>query len=340
MDVGTVADELYGLSPSEFTAQRDARATEARKSGDRSLASEIKKLRRPTTGAWLANLLVRERRDEVDQLLALGAALRQAQSALAAGDLRKLSQERHRLLAGLEKEGRNLADRHGQPVSAAVAQELSATLEAALADPGSADALRAGRLTSGLHYSGLGPSLVGAGDGDGLADLAPAPATRNPAARNPAARNPATPDTVAPDVATLNAATTVPADRGPELHVRGDAGGAPSAAGRQNHAEAAAMAAARAALAQAEAALAQAEQDAGQKRARLDEAREKRDRCSEEVADLERQLRAVRKREETADDEVRAAKTALDSAERSVITARDELVRARATIGRSSSSGA
>ena len=155
IDVGTVADALYGLLPSEFTAQRDARAAEARRSGDRALAGDIKKLRRPTTGAWLANLLVRERPDEVAQLLELGAALRQAQSALAAGDLRKLSQERHRRLGDLEKEGRDLADRHGQPVSAVVAQELSATLEAALADPGAADALRAGRLTTGLHYSGL-----------------------------------------------------------------------------------------------------------------------------------------------------------------------------------------
>ena len=41
----------------------------------------------------------------------------------------------------------------------------------------------------------------------------------------------------------------------------------------------------------------------------------------------------LRKTEETADDEVRAAKESLDAAEHAVIAARDELVRARAAVG-------
>jgi chromosome segregation ATPase len=41
-------------------------------------------------------------------------------------------------------------------VSAAALQELEATLEAAFADPRAAESLRGGRLSSGLHYSGLG----------------------------------------------------------------------------------------------------------------------------------------------------------------------------------------
>jgi chromosome segregation ATPase len=93
-------------------------------------------------------------------------------------------------------------------------------------------------------------------------------------------------------------------------------------------------------LANAESALVHAEHEAGQKRRQLDEARERRDRCGEQVADLERQLRALRKTEEAADDEVRAAKTALDSAERAVITARDELVRSQSVIEQTSSSRA
>ncbi len=50
------------------------------------------------------------------------------------------------------------------------------------------------------------------------------------------------------------------------------------------------------------------------------------------MADLERQLRALRKSEEAADDEVRVAKQALDAAERSINGARDELMRARAAV--------
>ena len=48
-------------------------------------------------------------------------------------------------------------------MSGAVARELEATLEAALLDPGAATALKAGVLTSGLRYAGLGWS--GATDG-------------------------------------------------------------------------------------------------------------------------------------------------------------------------------
>ena len=298
IDVDTVADELYGLLPSEFTSRRDARAAEARQAGDRALAGEIKNLRRPTTGAWLANLLVRERPDQVAQLLDLGAALRQAQAALATGDLRRLSQERHRLLAELEKEGRDLANRHGQQVSGAVAQELAATLDAALADPDAADALRAGRLTTGLHYSGLGPGLVGAPNADRVPDLA------------------------------TDEADVAAAHPGREPHSRG---GASSTSRQRRRSEAEEL------LVNAEAALAAAEQGAGEKRRQLDHARENRDRCNEEVADLERQLRALRKSEEAADDEVRAAKTALDAAEQAVITARDELVRAQTAVERTSS---
>ena len=281
IDLDTVADELYGALPSEFTSRRDALAAEARRAGDPALAAEVKKLRRPTTGAWVANLLVREHRGEVAQLLDLGSALRRAQATLATGDLRRLSQERHRLLTELEKDAGRLADRYGQAVSGAVAQELSDTLEAATADPDAADALRAGRLTTGLHYSGLGPAPVSVPDIDRVPDRSP-------------------------DEDEAAAAAAPP---GPE----------PQSRGRPTKAETA--------LVTAEAALTSAEEDTSQKQRRLDEARQKRDRCTEEVADLERQLRVLRKREEAADDEVRAAKKALDAAEHAVIGARDELVR-------------
>ena len=75
MDLETVADELYGLRPADFTSARDAKAAEARTSGDRQLATQIKALRRPTTSAWLANLLARTRSEQVTQLLDMGESL-------------------------------------------------------------------------------------------------------------------------------------------------------------------------------------------------------------------------------------------------------------------------
>ncbi|CAM5275573.1 hypothetical protein SALBM135S_10142 [Streptomyces alboniger] len=78
MDLETVADELYGLRPEEFTAVRGRRAAAARKAGERSLAERIAALRRPTLAAWSCNLLVRGRPGQVRPLIRLGEALRQA----------------------------------------------------------------------------------------------------------------------------------------------------------------------------------------------------------------------------------------------------------------------
>jgi hypothetical protein len=152
-----VTAELYGLTPKAFTAARDARAAEARRGGDRALAGAVKTLRRPTTGAWLANLLVRRRPDQVTELLHLGAVMREAQSQLAADDLRRLSRQRQQVVAALGREALDLAREAGESVSAEAGRELEGTLEAALADAAASEALRLGCLTKALHYSGLGP---------------------------------------------------------------------------------------------------------------------------------------------------------------------------------------
>ncbi|MBF6557322.1 MAG: hypothetical protein IVW52_14375 [Acidimicrobiales bacterium] len=163
MDLDTVAAELYGLPPEDFTAARNARAAEARRGGDVELAGAIKSLRRPTITAWLANLLVRERQSDLNELLGLGDQMRRAQAALAGNELRQLSQQRHQLVAALREGATQLAGDLGKPVSDAIAQELRMTLEAALVDPDAAEALRSGRLTAAMQYTGFGSvELAGA----------------------------------------------------------------------------------------------------------------------------------------------------------------------------------
>ncbi|HZG95712.1 MAG TPA: hypothetical protein VEZ46_13480, partial [Mycobacteriales bacterium] len=77
-------DELYGLPPEEFVTRRDALARELR-SSDRGASAEIKALRRPTVGAWLVNQLARAEAEALDELLETGAALRDTQAAVVAG---------------------------------------------------------------------------------------------------------------------------------------------------------------------------------------------------------------------------------------------------------------
>jgi hypothetical protein len=156
MDLDAVATELYGLAPADFTNARDARALEAKRAGDRELARAIGKFKRPIVSAWLANVLVRERGDQVQSMLDLGAALGQAQARLAKDELRKLQRERRRAIAALLDDAAGLARDRGEGTSSAVARELEATLEAASLDPEAATALKAGLLTTGLRYAGLG----------------------------------------------------------------------------------------------------------------------------------------------------------------------------------------
>jgi hypothetical protein len=155
-DVADIAERLYGLLPEEFTAARDEEAKRIRASGDRESASAIAALRRPSLAAWLVNALIRHRHDEVEQLLALGEALRSAQQGLAGDQVRALGRQRQQVLAAIGRQARALARELGHPVSEDVGLEVEQTLGAAMADPGIAEAVRSGRLTSPTSYAGLG----------------------------------------------------------------------------------------------------------------------------------------------------------------------------------------
>ena len=171
LNLAQVADELYGLPPSAFIQARDERAGQARAAGDRDLADAIRKLRRPTVSAWLVNRLAREAPAQVDELLEVGESLREAQQALAGDRLRELSTQRRRLVTGLVQEARRLAEQSGQAFGAPAEREVQETLEAALADPAIAEAVRSGRLTTALSYAGLGASV----DVDGAVAVWPEP---------------------------------------------------------------------------------------------------------------------------------------------------------------------
>jgi hypothetical protein len=156
VDFDDVAEELFGLLPSEFAVTRDARANQARQAGDRELATAVKQLRRPTTSAWLVNLVSRERSEQVGEVVTLGASMREAQERLDGDGIRRLSQQRAQLMASLRREVRQLADGLGVKIGDAVEREFGETFDAALADPDAGEAVRSGRLTVALSYSGFG----------------------------------------------------------------------------------------------------------------------------------------------------------------------------------------
>jgi hypothetical protein len=162
-DLDRAADELYALPPEEFTAARDRQASQARGNGQSALAAQIRGLRKPTQSAWVVNLLARERPDELGGLLDLGASLREAQATLQGDELRRLSAQRGQVVAALAREALQLARAAGRTASTTVQREVEQTLEAALADPDAAEAVRTGRLASALSYAGFGtPAEPGA----------------------------------------------------------------------------------------------------------------------------------------------------------------------------------
>ncbi len=148
-----MADELYGLAPSEFTPRRDAWVKELK--GDKESAAAVKALRKPSLAAWGVNLLVRRDPDQVDQLLEVGAALREAQASLDAAQLREFTKQRRQLTAAVTTSARRLAREEGQRVTESVAQQIEETLTAAMIDADAARALRSGLLVTALSATGV-----------------------------------------------------------------------------------------------------------------------------------------------------------------------------------------
>jgi DNA repair exonuclease SbcCD ATPase subunit len=150
------ADELYGLTPEEFTAARNARAKAAQSEGERDLAQAIRGLAKPTAAAWLANQLVRQDPSALGPLLDLGEALRAATAQLDGGEMRRLSREQPKVVGQLVRRATAIAQEAGKPVSATTAHDLETTLRAAVADADAADQLMAGRLAIALEHNGFG----------------------------------------------------------------------------------------------------------------------------------------------------------------------------------------
>jgi hypothetical protein len=147
--------DLYALPPEQFIAARDEAVKQARAAGDRRLAAEIGKLRRPTVAAWVVNRLAQERPEMVEELLDLGEALRSAQRNLRGDELRELSMQRRALVSALAREAVVLARREHRRDNLPVA-EVESTLTAALADPDVAEMVRTGQLTRTVEYTGFG----------------------------------------------------------------------------------------------------------------------------------------------------------------------------------------
>ncbi len=151
-------DELYAQPLAEFTTRRKALAAAAKKAGDRVAATAIAELRKPTLSADTVNRLVRAAPDEVQELLQLGIDLRTAEKALDAAGMRALGDRRRRLVNDLAELAFEVTGQSNP--SPAVREEVTGTLNAALADEQVAERLVSGALVTRASWDGFGSAQL------------------------------------------------------------------------------------------------------------------------------------------------------------------------------------
>ena len=151
-DITSIANDLYALTPAEFTAERNRRAKDA---GD--LSGQVRELPKPSAAAWGVNVFARVRADELTQLIELGELLRAAQDDADSNALQQLSKQRRALVAAMAREAASVAGERGAPVNAAAIMQIEQTLQAAMFDADAAAAVASGRLIRSLTSDGVEP---------------------------------------------------------------------------------------------------------------------------------------------------------------------------------------
>jgi hypothetical protein len=290
VDLGEIADALYGLPQGEFTSARDDYVKAARAEGDRELSRTIGKLRRPTAAAWLVNQLAREQPAEVARLADLGSRLRAAHHDVDGAAIRELSRERHAVMGTLVAGARDVGRRDGQPLSDAVVRELEDMFTAALADVDAAAALASGRLTSAKD---LAAGVASWPATDPSAQPGALPTRRDTAKRDTAAAKPEAPD-----------------------------GGETGGGARVADLAAARLAKARTELERMDADLAEAEAATGDAQRAADTATDSETAARQAVARLRTELSNAERTEKDARELARAARRGHEDAERALREAR------------------
>jgi hypothetical protein len=159
--------ELYAADPDGFTERRQELATAAREAGEPAAAKQITALRKPTRSAWVVNRLVRSDPEVRSRLDAVAADLRAGAGSADGTRIRELTAARARLVDELTRQALQVSELPAPP--AALREEVTATLDAALADPEVAANL--GTLVRAARWAGFGPMTP-------LPDGAPAPSAR------------------------------------------------------------------------------------------------------------------------------------------------------------------
>jgi regulator of replication initiation timing len=151
-ELTAIADALYAGPADGFTEERNLAARDC---GDKELAAQVKKLKKPSVAAWAVNLLVRRESDQIDSVLELAESLRAAAEALDGDELRALTRQRRQLTTALASSARSLAREAGVRLTGPVVDQVEGMLNAAMLDPVAAQVVRAGRIVTAFTSTGV-----------------------------------------------------------------------------------------------------------------------------------------------------------------------------------------
>ena len=295
MDLETIAAELYGLPPEEFTGARNSRVKALKADGDADLAAAVGRLRKPSVGAWLLNQLVRQQPAQMEGLFELGERLRAAQGTLGVAELRALGEQRRVLTRAVAEQAADIGREAGRTVTAQVLADVEETLRSAMVDPVAGTALATGLLVTTFSSTGLEP-----------VDLTRAVAVEGAVGDSP------------PRGST---------DRTYSPGRDGADGGADDAERERQRAEA--LSRAQHALADAERTAEVARRECEAARTRAVEAGRRREDLSSELAELRRRVEALERRVEDATETESAARRDQIAATRAERSAGEAVERAR-----------
>jgi hypothetical protein len=149
-------DELYALPLDAFTKSRNDLASRLRKAHQSALADDVKALKKPSTVAWAANRLARDKPKQVDALLQASESLRDAQQRAIAG---KASADEVNDAAAAERDAIRVLLTSARTLlsSPTHIEKLAQTLRAAAIDEAARPLLQRGRLSEEMKASGFGP---------------------------------------------------------------------------------------------------------------------------------------------------------------------------------------
>lgn len=125
MNLDDVIRDLLAAPPGDFVNARSAAARDLRSNGEKALAAEVLKVRKPQLRVWAANRAAATRSDAARRLGDAADRLREVERRVAAGekgvgaDLRESAAEQRRQLDVLEAEARRLLENAGSSASAA-----------------------------------------------------------------------------------------------------------------------------------------------------------------------------------------------------------------------------